>query len=292
MPTTQRRPDNQFRTLCMFHLPTLLLTNCRSQVPSIPQVHTAGPAPGNLLNALSNFAERCGKNISPTSDSATCNAPHSLTCLTDWIHSASKSTRGCSRASSAARTKPWGSCNVALTPQLRTGTTMLNRMNGVPCHLHRHVCSAALIIRPCTFSPDCLFKAHHPSRDVLSAPGRALVWMPWAVVPLWWPCTPGTQSSHRTCEFPHHIWCRLVSIWGPESSPTGGGKTCSGGTSGAGKRIRAAGYARRRSQESHLTASSNSMSHASTPSWLLGPVAPHLTSQWRNHSRQLHRRGF
>ena len=50
---------------------------------------------------------------------------------------------------------------------------------------------------------------------------------------------------------------------GPAGSPTGGGKTCSGGTSGAGRRIRAAGSARRRSQGSPLTARSNSTSHAS-----------------------------
>ena len=56
---------------------------------------------------------------------------------------------------------------------------------------------------------------------------------------------------------------------GPAGSPTGGGNTCAGGTSGAGRRIRAAGSARRRSQGSPLTASSNSMSHASVSGTIL-----------------------
>ena len=51
----------------------------------------------------------------------------------------------------------------------RTGTTKLNRTNGIPCcRLHRHVRPAAFIIRPCTLSPDCLFMVHCPfTCDVL-----------------------------------------------------------------------------------------------------------------------------
>ena len=61
----------------------------------------------------------------------------------------------------------------------RTGTTILNRTNGRPCcPLHHHV----FVIRPCP----------------RASSARSC---PWAVVP----CTTGTQSSHRTCEFPHHV---------------------------------------------------------------------------------------
>ena len=103
MPSTRRRSYHQLWSLCVQRLPALLSTSCRGQVPSMPQVHNRT---WRSLNALTNFAESPGKNISPTSDSATCNAPSSLTCLQIESTAASTSSRGSGRASPAVRTHP------------------------------------------------------------------------------------------------------------------------------------------------------------------------------------------
>ena len=80
-----------------------------------------------------------------------------------------------------------------------------------------------------------------------------------------WPCTPGPVVTAVLAYF--HITSYVTRLdLDPAGSPTGGGKTCSGGTSGAKRRIRAGGSGSRRSQGNPSTASSNSVSHASISS--------------------------
>ena len=286
MPSTRLRSDHQLWTLCMWRLPALLSTSCRGQVPSIPQVH-------NRTWELAECAPQLRRNAwqENLTDIRFCHVQCTqlFDMLTDWIHSSLElftrlqprllcCTHNVLRILQPCSDTSPPSCSSASLRRERSGLTSHDELEP-PYWTGRTgflaATSMATSALPLSSSGLARFRLIASSRrnrpftcDVLEHfllyLDPALVWMPLSGRPRCDGHAPRAPNRHTVLANFH-----TTSNVDSSRFPTGGGKTCSGGTSGAGRRIRAAGSARRRSQGSPLTASSNSMSHASISGTIL-----------------------